>query len=118
MPIDRRLFLAGLGATAIPSLARAAPISAFGIDAAQLGVRAGSPDDQTTALQRAIDQAAAARAPLALAPGVYRAGDLALPAGAQIIGVRGATRLVSTRGPPLLPATPADKVTLSGLALD
>src|SRR6266849_3529789 len=101
MPIDRRLFLAGLGATAMPSLARAAPISAFGIDAAQLGVRAGSPDDQTAALQRAIDQATAARAPLALAPGVYRVGDLSLPAGAHITGIRGATRLVSTRGRPI-----------------
>jgi uncharacterized secreted repeat protein (TIGR03808 family) len=93
MPIDRRTLLAGLAATATPSLARAAaPISTLGLDAAQLGVRAGSPDDQTKALQRAIDQAAAARVPLALAPGVYRAGDLALPAGAQIVGIRGATR--------------------------
>src|SRR5260370_30920766 len=98
MPIDRRLFLAGLGATAIPSLARAAPISAFGIDAAQLGVRAGSPDDQTAALQRAIDQAAAARAPLALAPGVYRVGDLSLPAGAHIPRLLRATPLVPPRG--------------------
>ncbi len=118
MPIDRRLFLAGLGATAIPSLARAAPISAFGIDAAQLGVRAGSPDDQTAALQRAIDQATAARAPLALAPGVYRVGDLSLPAGAHITGIRGATRLVSTRGRPIFTATQADQVTLTGLVLD
>ena len=32
------------------------------------------------------------------APAVYRAGDLKLPAGAQLIGVRGATRLVLSRG--------------------
>jgi uncharacterized secreted repeat protein (TIGR03808 family) len=122
MTIDRRTLLAGLAASATPTLARAAgaagPISAFGIDAATLGVRAGSPDDQTGALQRAIDQAAAAHAPLALAPGVYRAGDLALPAGAQITGIRGATRLVSTRGRPLFTATQADRVALTGLALD
>ena len=119
MPIDRRTLLAGLAATAAPSLARAAaPIAALGLDAAQLGVRPGSPDDQTKALQRAIDQAAAARAPLWLAPGVYRAGDLVLPAGAQITGVRGATRLVSTRGRPLLTAPQADRVTLAGLVLD
>ena len=119
MTIDRRMLLAGIAASAMPSLARAAgPVSAFGIDAATLGVRAGSPDDQTNVLQRAIDQAAAAHTPLALAPGVYRAGDLALPAGAQIMGVRGATRLVSTRGRPLLTATQADRVTLTGLALD
>ena len=119
MTIDRRTLLAGLAATATPSLARAAaPISTLGLDAAQLGVRPGSPDDQTKALQRAIDQAAAAHAPLALAPGVYRAGDLVLPAGAQIVGVRGASRLVATRGRPLFTAPQADRVTLNGLVLD
>jgi uncharacterized secreted repeat protein (TIGR03808 family) len=119
MTIDRRTLLAGLAAAATPTLARAAaPVSTLGLDAAQLGVRPGSPDDQTKALQRAIDQAAAAHAPLALAPGVYRAGDLMLPPGAQIVGVRGASRLVSTRGRPLLTAPQADRVTLSGLALD
>jgi uncharacterized secreted repeat protein (TIGR03808 family) len=124
MTLDRRAFVAGLAAAAAPSLAcaqsarTAAPVSAFGIDAATLGVRAGSPDDQTAVLQRAIDQAAAARAPLALAPGVYRASDLALPAGAQITGIRGATRLVSSRGRPLFVAPQADQVTLAGLVLD
>jgi uncharacterized secreted repeat protein (TIGR03808 family) len=119
MTIDRRTLLAGLAAAATPSLARAAaPMSALGVDAAQLGVRPGSPDDQTTALQRAIDQAAAAHAPLWLAPGVYRAGDLMLPAGAQIVGVRGATRLAATRGRPLFTAPQADRVTLDGLVLD
>src|SRR5712691_1195508 len=119
MSIDRRLFLAGIGATAMPSWARAAtPVSAFGIDAAQLGVRAGSPDDQTMVLQRAIDQAASTRAPLALAPGVYRVGDLTLPAGAHIAGIRGATRLLSTRGRPIFTATQADQITLTGLVLD
>ena len=119
MSLDRRTLLAGLAASALPTFARAAgPVSAFGIDAATLGVRAGSPDDQTAALQRAIDQAAAAHVPLALGPGVYRAGDLTLPAGAQIIGIRGATRLVATRGRPLVTATQADRVTLTGLSFD
>jgi uncharacterized secreted repeat protein (TIGR03808 family) len=119
MTLDRRTLLAGLAATAAPSFARAAaPISAFGLDAAQFGVRPGSPDDQTRALQRAIDQAAAGHAPLALAPGVYRAGDLMLPAGTQIRGVRGATRIVTTGGRPVFTATQADGVTLSGLVLD
>src|SRR5438552_2064022 len=98
--------------------AAAAPRSSFGIDANHLGLRAGSPDDQSRALQAAIDQAAATRVPLALGPGVYRAGDLNLPAGAQLIGVRGATRLVLCRGPSLVSATRADTVSLSGLMLD
>src|SRR5579871_4407707 len=118
MTMNRRTLLAGLVTTAAPSLARAAAPIPTGLDAAPLGVRPGSPDDQTKALQRAIDQAAAAHTPLWLAPGVYRAGDLMLPAGAQINGVRGATRLVSTRGRPLFTAPQADRVTLSGLVLD
>ncbi len=119
MTIHRRMLLAGVAAAATPSLLRAAaPISALGLDAAQLGVRPGSPDDQSKALQRAIDQAAAAHAPLALAPGVYRAGDLVLPPGGQIVGVRGATRVASTRGRPLFTAPQADRVTLDGLVLD
>ncbi|HLH90410.1 MAG TPA: TIGR03808 family TAT-translocated repetitive protein [Xanthobacteraceae bacterium] len=117
--INRRKLLAGLAAAAAPTLARAAaPISAFGIDAAQLGVRPGSPDDQTRALQRAIDQAAAAHAPLALAPGTYRAGDLILPAGAQIRGIRGETRLVSTGARPVFTAPQTNSVTISGLVID
>ena len=69
-------------------------------------------------MQRAIDQAARARVPLMLAPGVYRAGGLTLPAGAQLAGVRGATTLILTHGPSLLSAEHADTISLSGLTLD
>ena len=45
--------------TAAPVSARAAPLpSALGRDATHFGVRPNSPDDQTRALQRAIDDAA------------------------------------------------------------
>ena len=59
MGLDRRRFLgvAGLGAAAaaLPAVARAgaSTLSSLGIDAGHLGVRAGSPDDQSGALQRA-----------------------------------------------------------------
>jgi uncharacterized secreted repeat protein (TIGR03808 family) len=112
MPIDRRQFLLGSAA------AFAAPLSAYGLDAAQFGVRAGASDDQSRAFQRALDQAARTRAPLILAPGVYRVGDLNLPAGAQLFGVRGATRLVLTHGPSLLSSEGGDSVTLSGLTIE
>ena len=112
VPIDRRQFL--LGSTA----ALAAPLSAYGLDATQFGVRAGAPDDQSRAFQRALDQAARTRSPLVLAPGVYRVGGLNLPAGAQLFGVRGATRLVLTQGPSLLSSEGTDTVTLSGLTLE
>ena len=78
MDVKRRQFMgvsaAGVaGALAMaPDSARAAqPTSVFGRDATQYGVRPGSPDDQTKALQRAIDEAARAQAPLSLPPGVY-----------------------------------------------
>ena len=119
MPLDRRHLLLGSAAAAlVPARAIAAPLSAHGLDAAQFGVRPGAPDDQSARLQRAIDEAARARVPLMLAPGVYRAGALRLPTGAQLFGVRGATRLVLTRGPSLLSAEGADSLTLSGLTLD
>lgn len=115
MPIDRRNLLVG-SLTSVAAFA--APLSAYGLDAAQFGVRPGAVDDQSRALQRAIDQATGVRAPLTLAPGVYRAGDLKLPPGAQILGVRGATRIVLTRGPSLLSAEGGDSITITGLALD
>lgn len=115
MPIDRRSLLIGsLSGAAALTL----PLSAHGIDAAQFGVRPGAPDDQSRSLQRAIDQAARTRAPLILVPGVYRAGNLKLSDGAQLLGVRGATRLVLTRGPSLLSGETGDHITISGLVFD
>jgi uncharacterized secreted repeat protein (TIGR03808 family) len=123
MEIDRRS-LVGLGAaagaaasTSVPA-APAPPIGNLGLDAAHLGVRPGSSEDQSRPLQGAIEEAARQRLPLALAPGRYRAGNLTLPAGAQLIGVRGATRLLLTSGASLLSAAGADHVTLCGLVLD
>jgi uncharacterized secreted repeat protein (TIGR03808 family) len=117
--------LGAAGAAFSPPIAEAAPtapatppISALGLDATHMGVRPGSTDDQSAIVQRAIDRAAAARAPLALPPGVYRAGGLMLPSGAQIVGIRGATRLVFSGGTSLIAARGAEFVALTGLALD
>ena len=104
---------------ASPEAARAAQLtSALGRDATQYGARPGSPDDQTRALQRAIDEAARAAVPLALPPGVYRTGTLNLATGTQLIGVRGATKLVFTGGGAMLLGKGAGHVTLSGITLD
>jgi uncharacterized secreted repeat protein (TIGR03808 family) len=125
MSLDRRHFFtfSAVGAAAVTDpfaskRAVAAPLSVLGVDALHFGVRAGSPDDQSRALQNAIDQAAGSHVPLVLGPGIYRAGDLRLPSGAQIVGVRGATRLVLSRGPSLISASRADMVGLTGLVLD
>ncbi|HWM83596.1 MAG TPA: TIGR03808 family TAT-translocated repetitive protein [Pseudolabrys sp.] len=81
-------------------------------------LRPDAPDDQSRALQQAIDQAAARRVPLTLPPGSFRAAGLTLPAGAQISGTRGATRLLLSGDAPLLTAHGAQAVTLAGLAID
>jgi uncharacterized secreted repeat protein (TIGR03808 family) len=121
MDIDRRHLL-GLGAVAAGTTAAgagaASPLGTLGLDAAHFDLRPGSTEDQSRVLQTAIDAAARARAPLAIAPGIYRAGNLKLSAGAQLLGVRGATQIVLTEGPSLLAATGADHVTLSGLVLN
>ncbi|WP_407159773.1 TIGR03808 family TAT-translocated repetitive protein [Bradyrhizobium sp. STM 3557] len=126
MDVNRRRLLGASAAGAAGALAlpveptRAAPlIATLGRDATQYGVRPGSPDDQTRALQRAIDEAARAQMPLALPPGVYRCSMLRLAEGSQLVGVRGATRLVfSGGGPSLLLSEGAGHVGLTGISLD
>jgi uncharacterized secreted repeat protein (TIGR03808 family) len=125
MDVNRRHLIgasaAGVaGALAMsPDAARAAPLtSALGRDATQYGVRAGSPDDQARALQRAIDEAARAQVPLALPPGVYRTGLLRLSSGTQLVGVRGATKLVFTGGASMLLGEGANSIGLTNITLD
>jgi uncharacterized secreted repeat protein (TIGR03808 family) len=124
MDINRRHLIgasAGVAGALVmsPDAARAAPLtSALGRDASQYGVRAGSPDDQTKALQRAIDDAARAQVPLALPPGVYRTGMLRLQNGTQLIGVRGATKLVFNGGASMLQGEGAGSVGLTNITLD
>jgi uncharacterized secreted repeat protein (TIGR03808 family) len=102
-----------------PDAARAAPpMSALGRDATQYGVRPGSPDDQTKALQRAIDEAARVRVPLALPPGVYRTGMLRLQSGTQLVGMRGATKLIFNGGASMLQGEGAGSIGLTNITLD
>jgi uncharacterized secreted repeat protein (TIGR03808 family) len=124
MDLNRRHILgasaAGMaGALAATDPARAAPLtSALGRDATQYGVQPGSTDDQTRALQHAIDEAARSQNPLALPPGVYRTGSLRLQHGTQLVGVRGATKLQFTGGASLLVCEGADHIGISGITLE
>src|SRR5690349_20656746 len=125
MDLNRRHLIgasaAGIAGAVVasPETARATQlVSTLGRDATQYGARPGSPDDQTRALQRAIDEAARAAVPLALPPGVYRTGTLRLPNGAQLIGVRGATKLLFGGGGSMLVGEGASHVGLSGLTFD
>ncbi|MDD1535297.1 MULTISPECIES: TIGR03808 family TAT-translocated repetitive protein [unclassified Bradyrhizobium] len=125
MDLNRRHLIgastAGIaGALAMPAdAARAAPLtSLLGRDATQYGVRPGSSEDQTRVLQRAIDEAARAQMPLALPPGVYRSGLLRLPHGAQLIGVRGATKILFAGGTSAILSEGSNSVGLSGITVD
>src|SRR5579871_2183111 len=120
MDLNRRHLLGASVAGAAGALAapRDALAASLGRDATQYGVRPGSPDDQTRPLQRAIDEAARAQVPLVLPPGIYRTGLLNLQNGSQLIGLRGATRLVFTGGPSLLLGEGSGHVTLSGITFD
>jgi len=125
MDVNRRHLLGVSAAGAAGALAvtsDAAPaatlISTLGRDVTQYGVRPGSPDDQTRALQHAIDEAARMQVPLALPPGIYRTGMLRLESGTQLIGVRGATKLVFSGGTSMLSSEGADRVGLNGITLD
>jgi uncharacterized secreted repeat protein (TIGR03808 family) len=139
MPFDRRrLFavLAGIASAsaASPALARndrefAPPALAqnpmardaaarSSLDGTSLGIRPNAAEDQSAALQRAIDHAAANHAVLHLPPGFYRAGDLHLPPHTAIAGTPGATRIVMAGGPSVMSSAGSDYINLSGLILD
>src|SRR3954451_6979112 len=125
MDLNRRHLIgastAGIaGALALPAdAARAAPLtSLLGRDATQYGVRPASSEDQTRVLQRAIDEAARAQVPLALPSGVYRSGLLRLPNGSQLLGARGATKLVFTGGPAAIQSDGSDAIGLTGITFD
>src|SRR5436305_14338166 len=127
MSIDRRHFIGATAATgafsateavAAPATSTTVPVSGLGVEAIHLGVRFNGSEDQTEALQRAIDRTARARLPLILAPGVYRARGLVLPTGARLVGVPGATRIVATDNAPTIGARGADYILLSGIIFD
>jgi len=88
------------------------------IEGSAFGLRPGAAEDQSKALQRAIDSAAAERAVLRLTPGVYRAGGLNLPPHAAIAGTAGTTRIVMSTGPSLMACSGGNYISISGLTLD
>src|SRR3954462_6972869 len=129
MAIDRRHIIGATAATGAftatealattaPATSSTVPVSGLGVEAIHLGVRFNGPEDQTEALQRAIDRTAGARLPLILAPGVYRERGLVLPTGTRLVGVPGATRIVATDNAPIVVARGADYISLSGIIFD
>ncbi len=133
MPIDRRSILsvglgAGIGAglSTVAAAANAGPrsereaarVAAAEVpSAAELGLKPGSTQDQSAALQAAIDAAANRGAPLLLPPGRFRTGRLQLRPGTRVIGTARATTLEFAGGQAFLVGE-GDSITLEGLVLD
>ncbi|HEY5793877.1 MAG TPA: TIGR03808 family TAT-translocated repetitive protein [Bosea sp. (in: a-proteobacteria)] len=101
-----------------PARNMAGPLGQWGLDAGNFGLRPGSPDDQSRLLQKALGEAAKRSAPLLIPPGRYRISRIALPDGARLIGVPGATQLVAAQAGPVLIARGLGRAALSGVALD
>lgn len=96
----------------------ALPLGTFGLEANHFGLRAGSAEDQSGILQRALTEAARREAPLVVAPGRYRIASVVLPEGARLAGVPGATRLIAAQATPLLLGRRVKRLAVSGLVLD
>jgi uncharacterized secreted repeat protein (TIGR03808 family) len=109
---------AQVGALAAPRTPAAGPLGSLGLDASQLGVRAGSADDQSRRLQEALVEAAKRNAPLLLPPGRYRISNVVIPEGMRLIGVPGATILAAAQAGPMLVARRTKRAALSGVVLD
>jgi uncharacterized secreted repeat protein (TIGR03808 family) len=114
MSLDRRRLFAALAG----AVTAGAATSALARGEPDVALHPNASDDQSKALQRAIDRAAASGAVLHLPAGTYLAGALQLPPNAAIAGVAGATRIVMAGGPSMLSATGSDHIALSGLIFD
>lgn len=127
--MDRRTFLLGTAALAGSAAGGIASARADvariqladlrgSLPATDFGIRPGAIDDQSQALQSAIDKAKAGGQPLFLPPGRYEVSNLSIPSRLKIIGIPGETRLVYTGGGHLLQARDAHGIGLDGLVLD
>lgn len=119
MTIARRTLLAasaaGVASAAAAEHAQAA--APVGLDAAQFGLKPGLSQDQSLALQRAVDAAARTRTRLVLPPGEFLVGDIALPPHTRITSA-GGTTLKLGRGTSIFIADGASNLDLSNLTLD
>lgn len=126
--LDRRTMLRATAGFAVLGLAMPASAQRLpgierarlrgSVSAIDLGIAAGSADDQSREFSEMLERAAASDAPVFLPPGAYVISNVKLPARVRLSGVPGATRLVYGGGGSLLAALEADHVELSGVTLD
>lgn len=106
-----------------PGAAYAAPAISLGdlrgaIDAGEMGLSPDSGGDQSRILHEIAATAARKGQWVFLPPGRYAIADLALPDGARLAGIAGATRLVFAGGRSFLTATGAARIELSNITFD
>lgn len=120
MDFSRRTFLTFAGAaTASAGISTVvhARTSSTALNARDFGVGIGG-GDQSKALQKAINKAAARKLPLFLPGGEYAVGNINLPSGLQWSGVPGRTVLNYNGSGAMFQANDATHVSLSGLSFN
>lgn len=127
MPMwNRRQFLgasAGTAAIGLPAATHAAEDAAGrarrgSVDAAEFGVFANAPVDQSGAFQTMLDEASERELSVFLPGGSYVVAGIRLPAHVRLVGVPGATRIVFGGGAFMLSARGGEHVELSGITVD
>jgi hypothetical protein len=115
--MDRRAFMEMGGAAALfgASQAEAAQAPA-GKSVADFGIEPNAERDQSAAMQRAIDELAAASQPIVIPPGMVRAGRLKLPSRASVIGAPGLSIMVAPQGAPVFEVQNKQDISLRGVS--
>ncbi len=92
------------------------PAASLGRSVADFGVEPNAERDQSAAMQRAIDELVPSGQPVAIPPGIIRAGRLKLPSRAAVIGAPGLSILVAPEGAPVFEFQNKQDISLRGLA--
>lgn len=128
--LNRRGFLSATAGFAVGGLALPDRLVASGVsgvqlaamrgalDATELGVRPGAPDDQSKAFATMLKQASDRNAPVFLPAGTYLVSNLELPTYVRLHGVPGATRIVYGGDGHLMSSEDAAHIELTGLVID
>jgi uncharacterized secreted repeat protein (TIGR03808 family) len=110
MKLTRRHLLVGLGAALLSPSVRAQSL-----DGGAIGLLQDSVDDQSAALEAAMNQAVANGRPLFIPAGTYRVGNLLAPSGLRMHGVPGRSMLTSAGTGPILRLSGSAQVSLQSL---
>ena len=116
----RRLVAAGLGLGLLSGsvFAKPKPLATNTTTPNEFGLIPDSTEDQSSALQQLVDEAANRKAPLTLPSGRFLVRTLNLRPGTRLIGSAGTTILRQMGGGAMLLADGCDNLLLEGLTLD